>query len=57
MGASRLRTLVRHVSHYVAPLLVPLFIRAGMIAILLETSLAFLGLGDPQSTSWGTTLL
>lgn len=56
MGASRLRTLVRHVSYYVAPLLVPLFIRAGMIAILLETSLAFLGLGDPQSNSWGTTL-
>lgn len=56
MGAGTVRTLVRHVSYYVAPLLVPLFIRAAMIAILLEASLAFLGLGDPQRASWGTTL-
>lgn len=56
MGASPARMLVRHASYYVAPLLVPLFIRAAMIAILLEASLAFLGLGDPQRSSWGTTL-
>lgn len=56
MGASRGRVLARHVSYYVGPLLVPLFVRAAMIAILLEASLAFLGLGDPQRMSWGTTL-
>lgn len=56
MGAGHARMLARHVSYYVAPLLVPLFIRAAMIAILLEASLAFLGLGDPQRASWGTTL-
>lgn len=56
MGAGHARKILRHVSYYVAPLLVPLFIRAAMIAILLEASLAFLGLGDPGRTSWGTTL-
>lgn len=56
MGAGPLRVAARHLSHYVAPLLIPLFLRAAMIAILLEASLAFLGLGDPSRTSWGTIL-
>ncbi|MEO1064579.1 MAG: ABC transporter permease [Actinomycetota bacterium] len=56
MGASRWRLLWRHLSVGAAPLLVPLFVRAAMAAILLEASLAFLGLGDPGRPSWGTVL-
>jgi ABC-type dipeptide/oligopeptide/nickel transport system permease subunit len=56
MGATRTRVLLRHASFTVAPLLIPVFVRAGMGAILLEASLAFLGLGDPSRASWGTTL-
>ncbi len=56
MGATRTRLLWRHLSVGAAPLLIPLFLRAAMGAILLEASLAFLGLGDPTRASWGTTL-
>ncbi len=56
MGATRWRLLWRHLSVGAAPLLIPLFLRAAMGAILLEASLAFLGLGDPSRASWGTTL-
>lgn len=56
MGASRFRLLWRHLSVGVTPLLIPLFIRAAMGAILLEASLAFLGLGDPGRASWGSML-
>jgi len=56
MGATRSRLLWRHLSVGAAPLLIPLFLRAAMGAILLEASLAFLGLGDPTRASWGTTL-
>lgn len=56
MGAGTPRVLVRHVSYPVAPLLIPLFTRAAMGAILLEASLAFLGLGNPLRASWGTML-
>jgi len=56
MGATRWRLLWRHLSVGAAPLLIPLFLRAAMGAILLEASLSFLGLGDPSRASWGTTL-
>lgn len=56
MGAGAPWVLTRHVSYYVAPLLIPVFVRVAMIAVLLEASLAFLGLGDPSRTSWGTML-
>lgn len=56
MGASRWRLLWRHLSVGAAPLVVPLFVRAAMAAILLEATLAFLGLGDPGRPSWGTML-
>jgi peptide/nickel transport system permease protein len=56
MGASRTRLLWRHLSVGTAPILIPLFLRAAMGAILLEASLAFLGLGDPSRASWGTIL-
>lgn len=56
MGATRWRLLWRHLSVGAAPLMIPLLLRAAMGAILLEASLAFLGLGDPSRASWGTTL-
>ena len=56
MGAGTWWLLTRHVSFSVTPLLVPLVVRAAMGAILLEASLSFLGLGDPQRASWGTML-
>lgn len=56
MGAGRARLLVPHVSYYVAPLVIPLFIRAAMVAVLLDASLAFLGVGNPGVISWGTLL-
>lgn len=56
LGAGTWWLLTRHLSFSVAPLLVPLVVRAAMGAILLEASLSFLGLGDPQRASWGTML-
>ncbi|MGH4022672.1 MAG: ABC transporter permease, partial [Pseudonocardiaceae bacterium] len=56
MGASTARVLVRHVLPRVAPLAAAQFVRAANIAVLLEASLAFLGLGDPVRVSWGTIL-
>lgn len=56
LGAGTWWLLTRHLSFTVAPLLVPLVVRAAMGAILLEASLSFLGLGDPQRASWGTML-
>lgn len=56
MGAPATWVLARHLSYYVVPLLIPLFVRVAMIAVLLEASLAFLGLGDPTRVSWGTML-
>ncbi|MBW3615050.1 MAG: dipeptide/oligopeptide/nickel ABC transporter permease/ATP-binding protein [Actinobacteria bacterium] len=56
MGAGGFHVLRRHVLVDVAPLVVPQFVLAAKTAILLEASLSFLGLGDPTSRSWGTTL-
>ncbi len=56
MGAGALHVLGRHILVEVSPLLVAQFVRAAKIAIVAEASLSFLGLGDPSSRSWGTTL-
>jgi len=56
MGARAGHVLPRHVLPSVAPLIVPQFVLATKTAILLEASLAFLGLGDITAKSWGTTL-
>jgi len=56
MGAGPGHVLPRHVLPAVAPLVVPQFVLATKTAILLEASLAFLGLGDITAKSWGTTL-
>ncbi|MGH3900551.1 MAG: ABC transporter permease subunit, partial [Pseudonocardiaceae bacterium] len=54
MGAGAGYVLPRHVVPAVAPLVVPQFVLATKTAILLESSLAFLGLGDVTAKSWGT---
>ncbi|MFN2556853.1 MAG: dipeptide/oligopeptide/nickel ABC transporter permease/ATP-binding protein [Nitriliruptorales bacterium] len=56
MGASHGYVLVRHLLPAVAPLVVSQFVSTAKIAILLEASLSFLGLGDPTAQSWGTML-
>lgn len=56
MGSSSLRTIRRHVLPRTAPVAVAQFVHAANIAVLIEASLAFLGLGDPQRVSWGTML-
>jgi ABC-type glutathione transport system ATPase component/ABC-type dipeptide/oligopeptide/nickel transport system permease subunit len=56
MGAGGTYILRRHLLPAVFPLVIPQFVRAANIAILLEASLSFLGLGDPIKQSWGTIL-
>jgi len=56
MGAPLRHLLLRHASYAVAPLLIPIFVRAAMGAVTADASLSFLGLGDPTSPSWGTIL-
>ena len=56
LGASRRHIVRRHVLPNVAPLILANTTLAVPIAILTETTLSFLGLGDPQSPSWGKTL-
>ncbi len=56
MGARPVRVMARHVLPAVLPLAMAQFIVAASNAILIEASLAFLGLGDPTAKSWGTVL-
>ncbi len=56
MGASGLRVVTRHLLPRVAPLAAAQFVRVANIAVMLEASLSFLGLGDPTRVSWGSTL-
>lgn len=56
MGAPARHLLIRHASYVVAPLLIPIFVRGAMRAVIADASLSFLGLGDPTTPSWGTIL-
>jgi peptide/nickel transport system permease protein len=56
MGARRSHVVRRHILPNVAPLILANTTLAVPIAILTETTLSFLGLGDPQAPSWGKTL-
>lgn len=56
MGGRWHHLLRRHVTPAVAPLAIAQFVRSANIAILIEASLSFLGLGDPTAKSWGTML-
>lgn len=56
MGASTVRILWVHILPRTAPLAAAQFIRSANVAIMIEASLSFLGLGDPQRVSWGSML-
>ncbi|HEV2068427.1 MAG TPA: ABC transporter permease [Acidimicrobiales bacterium] len=48
--------MARHVVPALGPLVISSFILVAANAVLLEASLAFLGLGDPSGSSWGLML-
>lgn len=56
MGAAESDILVRNVIPVLAPLFWAQFASAVHHAVLLESALGFLGLGDPQWPGWGQTL-
>jgi peptide/nickel transport system permease protein len=56
VGASHTRIILRHVLPQVLPLIIAQTVLDISVAILAESSLAFLGLGDPTLISWGTML-
>ncbi|MDR1970990.1 MAG: ABC transporter permease, partial [Treponema sp.] len=56
MGEKPLRIMLRHTLRDLEPLIVPQFVLVAQSAILIESSLSFLGLGDPVSKSWGSML-
>jgi peptide/nickel transport system ATP-binding protein len=56
MGATGARIVTRHLLPRMVPLAAAQFVRVANIAVMLEASLSFLGLGDPTRVSWGSTL-
>jgi peptide/nickel transport system permease protein len=56
LGAGHWHLSTRHILPNVGPLIFANTVLLVAIAILSETTLSFLGLGDPLSTSWGTIL-
>ena len=53
LGAGNTRLIMRHVLPQVMPLLIANTVIFIAYAIFLETFIAFLGLGDPSTVSWG----
>jgi ABC-type glutathione transport system ATPase component/ABC-type dipeptide/oligopeptide/nickel transport system permease subunit len=56
MGATATGILLRHVVPVLSPMIFAQFARLTFHAVLLDSALGFLGLGDPRAVSWGTTL-
>ena len=56
LGASNRHLMSRHVLPNVSPLILANLTLTVPVAILSETTLAFLGLGDPTRASWGKML-
>jgi peptide/nickel transport system permease protein len=56
LGASDLRIIFRHVLPQIGPLLIANTVLTVAVAIFDETALAFLGLGDPTSITWGNII-
>ena len=56
IGSSTWHTILRHVLPNVIPMNPADTVLVVAIAILSETTLSFLGLGDPMNFSWGTML-
>lgn len=56
LGARHFRIIVRHILPQVVPLIIAQGVMDVSSAIIAESSLAFLGLGDPTKISWGMML-
>ncbi len=56
IGASDVRIILRHIFPQVVPLIIAQGVLDTSTAIIAESSLAFLGLGDPTQVSWGMML-
>jgi peptide/nickel transport system permease protein len=56
IGAGHWHIIRRHIVPQVLPLIVANTVLILSYAILIESGLAFLGLGDPTQPSWGTML-
>jgi peptide/nickel transport system permease protein len=56
LGASNRQIISRHILPNVFPLIFANTVLVVAVAILTETTLSFLGLGDPFSVSWGSIL-
>jgi peptide/nickel transport system permease protein len=57
LGATRTHIVLRHIMPNVSGLILANATLAVPISILTETTLSFLGLGDPRQPSWGKTLV
>lgn len=55
-GAKPARVVVRHILPETIPIIVTKFVLTARWAVLIEATLAFLGLTDPGSISWGNML-
>jgi peptide/nickel transport system permease protein len=56
IGAGSLRIITRHIFPQVLPLIIAQGVMDTSTAIIAESSLSFLGLGDPTLVSWGMML-
>ena len=56
MGATHVYIMTRHILSRITPLIAAQFVRTANVSIMLEASLAFLGLSDPFQKSWGAIL-
>jgi peptide/nickel transport system permease protein len=56
LGASDFRIIFKHIFPQVVPLIIAQGVLDTSTAIIAESSLAFLGLGDPTQVSWGMML-
>ena len=56
MGAGEFYLFSKHILPGVFPLVIPQFVGAVNVSIMMESSLSFLGMGDPLTKSWGSIL-
>jgi len=56
LGASSMRIIMRHIFPQVLPIIIAQAVLDISVTILYESTLAFLGLGDPTLISWGMML-
>ncbi len=56
IGAGNAHIIIKHILPQIMPLIVANTVLVVSTAILIESGLAFLGLGDPTQPSWGTIL-